>query len=204
MTGSAGLVGLVAALAFATSGPSASAQELSEKSVKSFMEYAWSLVPAQYSKQDGTVVVIDKKKKDEVLVPLDEAREVIKVGRVSAHAQFCNLPEDQVMNHRSLMLREIAKKKWSDQQMVYINQLHLTTVMLLNGKIKLVEKADGDKEVVIDSAKPDSDSTCTDEQRQKVKDVIATYVKAGPNVVAAPPAATGSNPEPPAAAAEKK
>ena len=36
--------------------------------------------------------------------------------------------------------------------MVYISQLHLTTVMLLTGRIKLVEKQ-GDKEVVVDESK---------------------------------------------------
>ena len=32
--------------------------------------------------------------------------------------------------------------------MVFINQLHLTTVMTLTGKVELVEK-DGDKQVVV-------------------------------------------------------
>ena len=42
------------------------------------------------------------------------------------------------------MRREEAKAKWTDQQMLFINQLHLFTVMTLTGKVKLVEK-DGDK-----------------------------------------------------------
>ena len=111
------------------------------------MDYAWSLTPQQFSKQDGTVIIIDKKKKAEVMVPIDVAREVIRVGRISAHAQVCKLNDHQIVNHRSLMKREEEKKTWTDQQLVYINQLHLTTVMLLTGKIRLVEK-DGDKEVV--------------------------------------------------------
>ena len=31
------------------------------------MDYAWSLTPQQFSKPDGTVIQIDKKKKEEVL-----------------------------------------------------------------------------------------------------------------------------------------
>jgi hypothetical protein len=169
--------------------------ELSDKSVQVIMEYAWSLTPAQYSKKDGTVIMVDKTKPDKAIVPLDVAREIVRVGRISAHAQACNLPEEQTMNHRSLMKRETNKKKWSDQQELYINQLHLTTVMLLTGKIKLVER-DGDKEVVVDE-KQAPQQTCTDEQKQKVKDLIAAYVKAGPALAsataapdaAAPPAA---------------
>jgi hypothetical protein len=168
--------------------------ELSDKSVQVIMEYAWSLTPAQFSKKDGTVIVVDKNKREQAMVPLDVAREVVRVGRLSAHAQACNLPEEQTLNHRSLMKRELNKKKWSDQQELYINQLHLTTVMLLTGKIKLVEK-DGDKEVVVDE-KQAPQQTCTDEQRQKVRDLVAAYVKAGPALASAEgaptPASTGA------------
>jgi hypothetical protein len=171
----------------------ATAQELSEGAIKSFMDYAWSLTPQQFSRPDGTVIQIDKKKKDEVLVPVDIAREVIKAGRLSAHAQVCNLREDQVENHRALMRREDAKKKWTPQQMVYISQLHLTTVMLLTGKIKLVEKQ-GDKEVVVDEGKARSAQTCTEEQAKKVKEMIGTYVAASPVPARPAPAVAGTPP----------
>ncbi len=188
----AGLLGL----ALGMPASSASAQELSEKAVKSFMDYAWSLTPQQFSKADGTVIQIDKRKKDEVLVPLDVARDVIKTGRLSAHAQVCDLRDEQIGNHRAMMRREDAKSKWSPQQMVYISQLHLTTVMLLTGKIKLVEK-EGDKEVVVDEGKEPA-QTCSAEQKAKVKEMITAYVKDSPPPKAASaapeaaPAATGS------------
>lgn len=170
--------------------------ELSDKSVQVFMDYAWTLTPQQFSKKDGTVIIVDKTKREDAMVPIEIAREVIRVGRISAHAQVCNLPEDQSLNHRSLMRRELDRKKWNDQQTLFINQLHLTTVMLLTGKIKLVEK-DGDKEVVIDE-KQAPQQTCTDEQRQKVKELIAAYVKAGPAL------ASNEQAPPPAAPAAKK
>ena len=142
----------VSALVLLGTVASAGADELSEKAVKSFMEYAWSLTPQQFSKPDGSVIVIDKTKKSEVLVPIDVARDVIMAGRLSAHAQICDLLDDQISNHRALMRREEVQHKWTPQQMVYISQLHLTTVMLLTGRIKLVEKQ-GDKEVVVDESK---------------------------------------------------
>jgi hypothetical protein len=90
-----------------------------------------------------------------------------------------------------MMRREEIKKKWTQQQLVYISQLHLTTVMLLTGRIRLVEKQ-GDKEVVVDDKKEPA-QTCTDEQRAKVKELITAYVAASPTVAAiaaiAPPAA---------------
>jgi hypothetical protein len=139
-------------LAIGSATMAGAAEELSEKSIQSFMDYAWSLVPQQFTKPDGKTITVDKKKKEEVMVPLDVAREVVRVGRLSAHAQICELLDEQVMNYNSLMRREIEKKKWTDQQLLYISQLHLTTVMLLTGKIKLVENQ-GDKQVVVEEGK---------------------------------------------------
>jgi hypothetical protein len=189
----------LALVAGAATGASA-AEELSEKSIQSFMDYAWSLVPQQFTKPDGKTIVVDKKKKDEVMVPLDVAREVVRVGRLSAHAQICELLEDQVSNYNSLMRREIEKKKWSDQQLLYISQLHLTTVMLLTGKIKLVERQ-GDKEVVVEESKSNTTQTCSPEQKGKVKDVITAYVKSGPALASAAPAPATTGAAPAAATA---
>lgn len=157
------------------------AQELSEKSVRTFMNYAWQLVPSQFTPPSGKTILIDKSKRDEVMVPMDVAREVIRVGRLTAHAQICDLKPEQICNYQSLMRRETNKKSWSDQQLVYISQLHLTTVMLLTGKIRLVEK-DGDKEVVVEESKAPTAATCTAEQKAKVTEVIAAYVTAGPDL----------------------
>ncbi|RUP00494.1 hypothetical protein [Hyphomicrobium sp.] len=187
------LAGVAALALWGTSAP-AGAQELSEHAVRSFMEYAWSLTPQQFSKPDGSVIVIDKNKKAEVEVPIDVARDVIKAGRLSAHAQICDLRDDQVLNHRALMRREEAKKRWTPQQMVYISQLHLTTVMLMTGRIRLVEQ-DGDKQVVVDEKKQPP-QTCSDEQRAKIKEMITAYVAASPapNLAAAGQPAPGKAP----------
>jgi hypothetical protein len=185
----------------------ASSQELSEKATRAFMDYAWSLTPEAFTKPNGETIQIDKTKRDEVMIPLDVAREVIRAGRLSAHAQVCELTQEQADNHNSLMRREIASKKWTPQQLVYINQLHLTVVMLLTGRVKVVEKGDdkaGDKdskEVVIEEGTKQS-QTCTAEQKQKVKELIAAYVKSGPQP-AAPgpaPASTATPADKPAAA----
>jgi hypothetical protein len=187
----------------------ASAQELSEKATRAFMEYAWSLTPEAFTKPNGETTLIDKKKKSEVLVPIEVARDVIRVGRLSAYAQVCELAQEQADNHNSLMRREIAKNKWTPQQIVYINQLHLTVVMLLTGRIKLVEKdggKDGSKDVVIEEGAKQA-QTCTAEQKQKVKELIAAYVKTGPALAATtpPPApAAEASSQPPAGAPVQK
>ncbi|MEE9359971.1 MAG: hypothetical protein V3U85_05765 [Hyphomicrobium sp.] len=180
----------------------ANAQELSEKATQTFMEYAWQLTPAAFTKPDGTTIQIDKKKKGDVMVPLDVARKVIRAGRLSAHAQVCELAQDQSDNHNSLMRRHLQSKKWTPQQLVYINQLHLTTVMLLTGRIMLVEKQ-GDKEVVVEEEKRKA-QTCSEEQKQKVKEMIAAYVKSGPSRTKKAASASAADAQPAATAPVKK
>jgi hypothetical protein len=74
--------------------------------------------------------------------------------------------------------------------MIFINQLHLTTVMLLAGTIKIIEQQDGGKEVELQNEtqapkiKKPSDNECV-----KVRETIASYVKAGPTLAAAPASA---------------
>ncbi len=202
-------IAVAASLVPMRAGPVQAAEQLSDKSIQTFMDYAWSLVPQQFTKPDGKTITVDKKKREDVMVPLELAREVVRVGRISAHAQICDLIDDQVLNYNSLMRREVDKKKWTEQQLLYISQLHLTTVMLLTGKIKLVE-TQGDKQVVVEEGK-DVYQTCSAEQKGKVKELITTYVKAGPALAQAAPAAaapaaatTTPAPAPVKPAAEKK
>lgn len=178
----AGALSIGALIAISLSAP-LKAEQLSESSARKFMDYAWSLVPGQFTPPNGKTITIDKTNKEAVMVPLDVAREVIRVGRMSAHAQICDLLPEQVMNYRSLMRREELKNKWTDQQLVYISQLHLTTVMLLTGKVRIVEKQ-GNKEVVVEESEAKA-STCSDEQKSKVREVIMAYVDTGPKLAKA-------------------
>lgn len=203
----AAAVALAAAAVLGASVAHAQQTQLSDETVKKYMEYAWSMTPSKFTKPDGKVIEIDKKLRDKTTIPVNEAREVIMVARRTAWAQACELAEDQVNNYRSLMKREEGSGKWSDQQLIYINQLHLTTVMLLSGTVKLVEVQDGNKEVVIEE-KAARAKTCTEEEAKRVREQIATYVKSGPPLAkaAAPagstaPATTASTPAPAPAAA---
>lgn len=156
----------------------AQAQGLSDKAVNTFMRYAWMMTPQKFTKPNGKTVIIDKKKKDEVMVSTQQAREVIMTARLTAHAQICNLPGAQLANYQSMMRRLQLSKKWSEPQIIFMNQLHLTTVMMLTGKIQVVEKKDG-KQVVVDEKKAKL-RTCTEEERKKVKKLIIEYLKSEP------------------------
>jgi hypothetical protein len=202
MIGNGARAGLGALLLLAAGCGSAAAQnkELSDKSVLTLMQYAWSLVPNKFTTPDGKVIEVDKSKPSEVVVPMDTAREAIKVARLSAYAQVCDLIEEQRANYQTFMKREQAKAKWTDQQLLFINQLHLFTVMTLTGKVKLVEK-DGDKEVILNSDKPEKAPTCTDTERKKVESQIKSYVAAN---VPPPAPAASADPAPVRPASQKK
>ncbi len=111
-------VGLIGALALILTAASATAQELSDRSVKTIMTYAWSYTPSKFTPPSGKTVFIDKKNREKMIVPVANARQIIKVGRLTAHAQICDLREDQVKNYSSLMLRESRSKKWSTRRAV--------------------------------------------------------------------------------------
>ena len=172
-------------------------KELSDKSVLTLMRYAWGMVPEKFTTPLGKTIIVDKAHASESIVPLDVAREVIRVARLSAYAQLCELPEEQRANYQTLMRREEAKSKWSDQQMLFINQLHLFTVMTLTGKVQLVEK-DGEKQVVVQESKSLKTESCSDTERKKIQDQIMTYVNAAPATppTAAPPADKRAEPTP--------
>jgi len=163
----------------------AQTKELSDKSVLTLMKYAWSMVPEKFTTPLGKTILVDRSKPSESIVPMETAREVIHVARLSAYAQLCELAEEQRSNYQTYMRREEAKGKWTDQQMLFINQLHLFTVMTLTGKVQLIEK-DGDKQVVVQEGKPVKTESCSDTEKQKVQAQIMAFVNANPTPAAPP------------------
>jgi hypothetical protein len=152
-------------------------QELSQKSVKLITGFALTTIPSEIKQPDGKVLKIDRQNLERVLVPLDDARRIIMTARNSAHAQMCDLPELQAENYLALMRSEQAKKKWSQEQMLFINRLHLFTVMWLTGNVKFLEK-DGKKEpTVISEPDKDGPKACSPEEKESVKTNIEAFLK---------------------------
>jgi hypothetical protein len=168
-------------------------KELSDKSVQLLMQYAWALTPPKFTAPDGKIIEVDKTKPKDVIVSIDVARDVVRVARLTAYAQLCELAEEQRANYQTLMRREEAKSTWTDQQLLYISQLHLFTVMTLTGKVQIVEK-EGNKQVVVKETKSSKAESCTDTERQRVKTQIVAYINAAPAPAAksAEPAKAGT------------
>jgi len=171
---------LATAVAAAGSAPvQAQNKELSDKSVQLLMQYAWALTPPKFTAPDGKIIEVDKTKPKDVIVSIDVARDVVRLARLTAYAQLCELAEEQRANYQTLMRREEAKSTWTDQQLLYISQLHLFTVMTLTGKVQIVEK-EGNKQVVVKETKSSKAESCTDTERQRVKTQIVAYINAAP------------------------
>lgn len=154
----------------------ASAQALSDRSVAVLMEYAWTILPTKFTTRENKVIVVDKSKKAEIVIPADVGRDVIGVARLSAYAQICNLPNAQSANYRAMMGVERKKNKWSDQQLLYISQLHLFTILWLTGNVEITSE-DGQKNIALKEGKDRKKPTCTDAERSNVRAQIKAYVE---------------------------
>ena len=166
---------MMSALALCGVPGGAAAQQLSDRSVEVLMNYAWTILPTKFTTQTNKVIVVDKSKKDEVVVPIEVGRDIIKVARLSAHAQICNLQNAQAANYQAMMRVETGKKKWSDQQLLYISQLHLFTILWLTGNVEITSDG-GQKNVAVTNSAKQKKPTCTDGEREKVLKRIEDYV----------------------------
>lgn len=176
----------VASMGWGTAQPvAAQGKDLSDQSIGTLIDYAWAITPPKFTLPSGKTIEVDKNNRDSAMVPIETARVVVRVGRLSANAQICGLKEEQGANYQTLMAREQDKKKWSDQQLLFISQLHLFTVMMLTGKVNVVAREGEDKAVSVEeqakaaaaeAAKPPV--TCSDTEREKVRQQIETYINA--------------------------
>ena len=153
---------------------------IKDKTVKTLMKFAFGLMPEIYTGPDGKKIAINKKKPDEVMIPVDDARRIILVADRSAKAQNCDLKVMQTLNHNAMVKYEQVFKSWSDQQKLFINQLHLFTVLYMTGNVKFDEQKTAQEKADIKSGKkiPDLENKykCSDDERKKVAASVDEYL----------------------------
>lgn len=164
-------------------GASAAGPTPSDETVKYYMELAWNFTPDHYTTPSGNKITIDKKHPEAMQVPIDTAREILKVATWSAYAQACDLLDLETKNYLSMIRREQASKKWSEPQLLYIHQIHAATVMLLLGKIKITSH-DGANTVSVEDA-PMKPLLCPAEKKAETQKVIEEYIASGPSIAEA-------------------
>lgn len=161
------------AVSFGVSAP-ASAQ-ISDQSVNWYIQFVWNNLGAQFSERDGTVVRIDKRKKDQVVVPIDVAREVIVGGWRGARTRICDLTDEFQANYELTRANANRKGNWTAQQRHFMKALFQRVVQLNSGKTKVVVREDG-KVVEEKVVKSKVIKECTDEERDSLKKEIRALV----------------------------
>jgi hypothetical protein len=167
------VVGLMAA------GGAAMAEELNDKMVNWLMNYAAAGMLPKYTTQEGKVVTIDRTKPDEFLIPVEDARQVVKVAYNTARAQICHLKDKEDANVEALLKHVAAAKKWSDKQVLYIRQLQLFVVQITVGSVT-IRQVDDQNHVLQVLPAPDNlkkPKPCTPEEAKDLSDKIDAYVK---------------------------
>jgi hypothetical protein len=187
---------VTAAMIAAPMAVQAQAKGQSDRAVTILMEFAWNSLPRQFRSSDGEVIVIDRANKNEVMVPLEKARQIVNVGDLSARAQYCDLPEEQTANFQSMMRREVGSEKWTKQQMVFITLLHATTVAYLTGTMKVLFQGEGDAAPEIVTKGPVWTEPCTDKVREDIKSRITAYIAEAPPIPVAKDDIAGKRAEP--------
>lgn len=180
---------------------------LSDSAVRVLMTYAFSLIPEAQPGPDGKPVKVDKTDPNVFLIPDEDARRVIRAATRSAYAEACQLENLALANYQAMMQSEMAKKVWSEQQLLMINALHKFSSSYFSGNAKITEVPDEGGAAVAKGDAPPSQGAdlvapkrppCPPEQKQKVENAINAYVQSAqapaPQAApAAPPAVSGAN-----------
>jgi hypothetical protein len=182
--------------------PASGSKGLSDSAVRVMSTFALSILPDEVPDGKGGKTKLDKSNPNLYLIPIDDARQVIRVATRSAYAEVCNLLDLEKTNFNTLMKNELARNTWSQQQMMFISALHTFATSYFAGNVKITEQADDTKPkqgaaanavngaaTTITSKKLE----CAPGQREKVAQAITAYVQQStpqaPAAQAAPAAA---------------
>ena len=181
---------------------------LSDSAVRVMSTFALSILPDQVPDPSGEMVKLDKSDPNKYLIPLDDARRVIRVATRSAYAEVCQLYELEKANFDA-MIRTERMRAWTAEQMMFLHALHTFATSYFAGNVKITEQADDAKSnsMAKEGAAAANNANgaataittkkleCPPGQKEKVTAAINAYVQSAP-----PPDAAAAAP-PPAAAA---
>ncbi len=165
---------------------------LTESQIRVMLGLAWSVVPEEYQDPDGNKVKVDKGNPNRYLVPITDARRIIRAASRTAYAQICDLKDHQLSNYRAMMHAERKEHNWTTDQLMFINTLHLFAVMQMTGGVTIedaepdpakpaengaVKAAPSEKPNDAEPAAPvQARAGCPAGQKEKVQKAIDAYV----------------------------
>jgi hypothetical protein len=160
---------------------------LSDSAVRVMATFALSILPDEVQDKSGKKIKLDKSNPNTYLIPLEEARRIIRVATRSAYAEACDLTELGQANYEAMYRSEIARKVWSGEQIMFIKALHTFATSYFAGNAKITaEPGDGQAPngaqgtaATISPKKLE----CAPGQKEKVTSAIVNYVQStGVNV----------------------
>jgi hypothetical protein len=173
---------------------------LSDSAVRVMSTFALSILPDQVPAPDGkNMIKLDKSDPNKYLIPLDDARRVIRVATRSAYAEVCQLPDLEKANFAALVRSE-RTHGWTQEQMMFIHALHTFATSYFAGNVKITEQADNPDKAAKskDGAPAAANATagpattitakkleCQPGQKEKVAQAISAYVRSAPPAPAA-------------------
>jgi hypothetical protein len=170
---------------------------LSDSAVRVMSTFALSILPDQVPDPSGEMVKLDKSDPNKYLIPLDDARRVIRVATRSAYAEVCQLYDLEKANFDA-MIRTERMRAWTAEQMMFMHALHTFATSYFAGNVKITTKVEEEKGkslaqegAAAANASDGATSTmtpkkleCPPGQKEKVTAAIKAYVQSAP-----PPAA---------------
>ena len=104
---------------------------LSDSAVRVMSTFALSIVPDQVpAGPGGQMVKLDKSDPNKYLIPLDDARQIIRVATRSAYAEVCQLPEFEKANFDALIRGEKLRGWTARADDVHPRPAHLRHLLL--------------------------------------------------------------------------
>jgi hypothetical protein len=183
----------------------AAKDKLSDSAVRVMLTFAISILPDEIPSKSGKMVKLDKSDPSKYLIPLDDARRVIRVATRSAYAEVCGLPEFEKANFETMLRSEQARQTWSADQMRFIQVLHTFATSYFAGNVKITEESETGqgakaKEGAAAANATDGSATtittkkleCLPGQKEKVAAAIKSYVQSNPTSAPTVPLAPGA------------
>lgn len=164
---------------------------LTESQVRVMLGLAWSVVPEEYQDPEGNTVKVDKGNPNRYLVPVTDARRIIRAASRTAYAHICDLKDHQRSNYLAMMRAERKEHNWTTDQLMFINTLHLFAVMQMTGGVTIedaepepakpnengsVDAAPAEKKEAAPAGPVQARAGCPAGQKEKVQKAIDAYV----------------------------
>ena len=147
----------------------------SDRTVRVIMGYAFAAIPETVPKSNGEMVKLDRSDPNKFIVPIEDARRIIRRASLSARADLCGLKDLERQHFGNIMKSEKTTKKWTPNQFIYIGLLHTTTGLVMTGNVQAGEDTKKEEDGSQDARK---DYICSPQERERVKAAVEADIKA--------------------------